>query len=252
LVLAIMLRGCIRCGLGTPGWREDFNEAMAKARDADVATRAIVIFYICLIGIPYGTLQSDEALLTETAETLELAERSGGETMLSCARGARGLALAFRESPQCEEGLALLTQVREVTLRERFSLPVLSSIDIEFARVKMKSGELDRAIEIVRPYARLARDENGIFGLAVWVLVESLLRRGGSAAITEAENAVAELESFAAGSGYVVLDVLVLRLRALLARAHGDESAYRETVGRYLALSESHGYEGHLAMAATM
>jgi hypothetical protein len=44
----------------------------------------------------------------------------------------------------------------------------------------------------------------------------------------------------------------VLRLRALLARAHGDESLYRETVDRYLAVSESHGYEGHLAMAATM
>jgi hypothetical protein len=38
----------------------------------------------------------------------------------------------------------------------------------------------------------------------------------------------------------------------LLARARGDESAYRELVDRYRAMSESHGYEGHLAMAATM
>jgi adenylate cyclase len=82
--------------------------------------------------------------------------------------------------------------------------------------------------------------------------VESLLRRGGSAAINEAENAVTDLASFAAGSPYVVFDVLVLRLRALLARAHGDESAYREFVDRYRAMAESLGYEGHVAMAASM
>jgi adenylate cyclase len=252
LVLAIMLRGCLRCAVGTEGWRADFNEAMAMARETDVATRAIVIFYICLIGIPHGILQCDAVLLTETAETLELAERSGAETMLCCARGARGLALVYRESPQCDEGLGLLSQVREVTVRERFSLPVLPYIDVEFARFKARSGELDEAIEIVRPYARRERDEIGVYGLAVWVLVESLLRRGGAAALAEAERAAADLESFAALTRFVVLDVLVLRLRALLARAHGDESLYRETVDRYLAVSQSHGYEGHLAMAATM
>jgi adenylate cyclase len=247
-----MLRGCIGCAIGTPGWRADCNEAMAMARDTDVATRAIVVFYICLIGIPFGTLRCDETLLTETAETLELAERSGAETILCCARGARGMALAHREFPQCVEGLDLLMQVREVTLRERFSLPVLPYIEVEFARVKVTSGELDEAIEIVRPYARLDREVVGVFGLAVWVLVEALLRRGGTVAVTEAEHAVADLASFAESTHYVVFDVLELRLRALLARAYGDESAYREFVDRYRATSESHGYEGHLAIAATM
>jgi adenylate cyclase len=251
LVFAIMLRGCIRCGLGTPGWRADWNTALAMARETDIMTRAIVLFYICVIGIPYGTLQSD-ALLTETAEVLELAERSGAETTLSGARAARGLALAYREAPECDAGIALLGQVREETLRERFSRPMLPYVDIELARAKARSGELDGAIELARPYARLDQDEIGVFGLAVWVLVESLLRRGGSAAINEAENAVTDLASFAAGSPYVVFDVLVLRLRALLARAHGDESAYREFVDRYRAMAESLGYEGHVAMAASM
>ncbi|MFG1929574.1 AAA family ATPase [Mycobacterium sp. NPDC048908] len=252
LVLAIMLRGCIGCAIGTPGWHADLSKAMVMARETDVATRAIVIFYICLIGIPHGTLQCDEVLLTETAETLELAERSGGDPILCCARGARGLALVYRESPQCEEGLGLLSQVREVTLRERFSLPVLPYIDVEFARAKAKSGQLDEAIELLRQYTRLDRKVVGVFGPAVWVLVESLLRRGGAAAVSEAERAVSDLASFAALTRFVVFDVLELRLRALLARAHGDEAGYREFADRYRAMCESLGYEGHLAVAATM
>ncbi|OBF32442.1 cyclase [Mycobacterium sp. ACS1612] len=252
LALAIMLRGCIRSGLGIAGWRADFDESMAMARGTDAATRAIVLFYICLIGIPYGVVRSDGTLLTETAEALEVAGRSGAETTLSCAMGAHGVALVHRESPEREEGLELLEQVRKETLRERFSLPVLSYIDVEVARVKAECGELDEAIEIVRPYARRERGEVGIFGLGVWILVESLLRRGGTAGVDEAEHAVTDLAAMAADPGFVIFEVLVLRLRALLARAHGDESAYRDLVARYRTMSESHGYEGHLAMAATM
>jgi adenylate cyclase len=162
------------------------------------------------------------------------------------------MALVHRESPEREEGLGLLEQVREETLRERFSLPVLSYIDVEVARVKAECGELDEAIDIVRPYARRERGEVGIFGLAVWVLVESLLRRDGSAGVDEAEHAVTDLASMAAGPGFAIFEVLVVRLRALLALARGDEPAYRDLVARYQAMSESHGYEGHLAMAATM
>ena len=70
LALAIMFRGCIRCGLGIPGWRADFREAISMARGSEVMTRAVVLFYICVTGIPYGTMQSDATLLSETGETL--------------------------------------------------------------------------------------------------------------------------------------------------------------------------------------
>jgi adenylate cyclase len=86
----------------------------------------------------------------------------------------------------------------------------------------------------------------------VSVLVESLLRRGGDAAVKEATDAVTDLTTFAAGSDFVVFDVLVLRLRALIARAHGDEIAYRKLVDRYRATAESFGYDGHIAMAEAM
>jgi hypothetical protein len=44
----------------------------------------------------------------------------------------------------------------------------------------------------------------------------------------------------------------LLRLRALLSRARGDHVAYRELVGRYRAMAESLGFEGHITWAQAM
>jgi hypothetical protein len=84
------------------------------------------------------------------------------------------------------------------------------------------------------------------------VLVDSLLRRGTDSDLVEAQTAIARLAAVSTSSGIAVFDVVVLRLRALLARAQGDESAYRDLVDRYRAMAESFGYEGHIAMAAAM
>jgi hypothetical protein len=46
--------------------------------------------------------------------------------------------------------------------------------------------------------------------------------------------------------------LVVLRLRALVARARGDEPTYRELVERYRALAASFGLEGHMAWAEAM
>lgn len=45
---------------------------------------------------------------------------------------------------------------------------------------------------------------------------------------------------------------MVLRLRALLARAHGHNDAYRDMVRRYRAMAESLGFDGHIAWAEAM
>jgi len=47
-------------------------------------------------------------------------------------------------------------------------------------------------------------------------------------------------------------DIWLLRLRALLARARGDDVAYRDLVGRYRAMAGSLGFEGHIAWAEAM
>jgi hypothetical protein len=55
-----------------------------------------------------------------------------------------------------------------------------------------------------------------------------------------------------ADDGLVVRGNLLLRLRALLARARGDEKGYRYYRDRYRAKAESLGFEGHIAWAAAM
>lgn len=50
----------------------------------------------------------------------------------------------------------------------------------------------------------------------------------------------------------MIRDIWLLRLRALLARARGDDAAYRDYQDRYRAMAESLGFEGHTAMAEAL
>ena len=49
-----------------------------------------------------------------------------------------------------------------------------------------------------------------------------------------------------------IRDVMVLRLRTLLAKARKDEAAYRDLRERYRSMANSFGYEGHMAWAEAM
>ena len=52
--------------------------------------------------------------------------------------------------------------------------------------------------------------------------------------------------------GFVLHEISLLRLRALLARARGDEAAYRDYRDRYRATATSLGFEGHMRWAEAM
>ena len=47
--------------------------------------------------------------------------------------------------------------------------------------------------------------------------------------------------------GFVLHEIWLLRLRALLARARGDEAGYRDFRDRYRTMAKSLGFEGHIA-----
>ena len=68
---------------------------------------------------------------------------------------------------------------------------------------------------------------------ATGVLVETLLDRGADGDVAEAEAAIERLAAAPADEGLVIRDIWLLRLRALLARAHGDDAAYRDFRDRY-------------------
>jgi hypothetical protein len=92
-------------------------------------------------------------------------------------------------------------------------------------------------------------------GYVVWgtrVLVETLLDRSAEGDLAEAQAAIDRLAHLPATEGWVALQITLLRLRALLARARGDDVGYRDLASRYRAMAESLGFEGHIAWAQAM
>jgi hypothetical protein len=84
------------------------------------------------------------------------------------------------------------------------------------------------------------------------VLVETLLDRAAEGDVVAAEVAIDRLAAAPADDGPVIRDIWLLRLRALLARARGDEAAYRDSRDRYRAMATSLGFEGHMRWAEEM
>jgi hypothetical protein len=70
--------------------------------------------------------------------------------------------------------------------------------------------------------------------------------------VAEAGAAIERLATAPADEGLVMREIWLLRLRALLARAHGDEAAYCDYRDRYRDMATSLGFEGHIAWAEAM
>jgi hypothetical protein len=87
---------------------------------------------------------------------------------------------------------------------------------------------------------------------ATGVLVETLLDRGAEGDVAEPEAAIKRLATAPANEGLVIREIWLLRLRALLARAHGDDAAYAHFRDRYRDMARSFGFEGHIAWAEAM
>ena len=122
------------------------------------------------------------------------------------------------------------------------------------AKDKARSGDPDSAIDILRTAVDhvFATGDVILLGASVSVLVDTLLQRGTDADVAEAQIAIERLAATPVESGFVLCDVTLLRLRALLARARGDDAAYRDFADRYSAMATSLDFEGHVAMASTM
>ena len=64
--------------------------------------------------------------------------------------------------------------------------------------------------------------------------------------------AITRLADAPADDGLVIREIWLMRLHALLARAHGDDTAYRDYRDRYRAMARTLGYEVHIAWAEAM
>jgi hypothetical protein len=83
-------------------------------------------------------------------------------------------------------------------------------------------------------------------------LVEVLLARGGDGDLAEAEAALNRLANVSVDFSWAVRDIEVLRSRALLSKARGDQAAYQELTERYRDMAKTLGFEGHIAWAEAM
>jgi hypothetical protein len=87
---------------------------------------------------------------------------------------------------------------------------------------------------------------------ATGVLVETLLDRGAEGDLAEAEAVITTLADAPTDEGLAWRDVWLLRLRALLAHARGDHTAYRDYRDRYRDMARTLGFEGHIEWAEAM
>jgi adenylate cyclase len=254
LAVTLAWRGEARWCLGIPCWKDDFAQAVAMARAADPISLAAVIYYTYTLPIPGGALLPDATTLRDTADALELMERSGDEFALLLARYARGITLVHQHGPERERGWELLAQVREAAVQQRFTLTIVPVVDIHLAQEEARSGDLDAAVGVARAVVDDLFDSGGVIwsAPATAVLVESLLGRGTDADLQDAWAAIDRLAAVPTDPGFVLHEIFLLRLRALLARALGDDAGYREFRDRYRVKATEFGFEGHVALAEAM
>ena len=256
LALAFASRAMARYCLGRPGCRDDVRDGLAMARSsADPVTHVAVVTYIYFVGIPDGVLRPDNRAVREIEDALRIAERAGDDLAVANARMTLGVALVHRHTAaERGRGQKLLAEVSDAFLRRGYNLGELPIVNVYVARERARRGDRDDAIPLMRAATDHLFREGQLLGwgpAATDVLVETLLDRGADGDVVEAEAAIDRLARPPA-DGFMLRDVVLLRLRALLARARGEETAYREYRDRYRAMARTLGYEGHIKWAEAM
>jgi class 3 adenylate cyclase len=255
LAVAFTTRAMARYFLGRPGWRDDMRLGLAMARSADPMSYATVVTYVYNTGIPFGVLRPADSAVLEIEDALRIAERSGDDYAVILARMTLGAALVHRPTdPERDRGQTILTEVSDGLQRREHNLGELPIVNVLLARERARRGARDDAIPVMSTAAdHLFRQGQLPWGVpATGVLVETLLDRGADGDVAEAEAAIARLAAAPADDGLALRDIWLLRLRALLARAHDDTAAYTQFRDRYRNMAKTLGFEGHIAWAEAM
>ena len=255
LSVAMAFRGLAGGCLGIPGWRDDIRQGVEMVRSAaGPMGLSGTIWFAYTLTIPTGLLLADSTAERDTAQALALGEQSGDDLALDLTRTTRGVTLAYQDGPVREAGLDLLAKIRERAMNQRFSMTLLPITNICTARHHAQLGDIEGAIG----FSRTAVEELFSQGISTWsaptvaVLVESLLLRGSESDLSEAHAAIDRLAELPTDPGYVLHEIWLLRLEALLAQARGDDAAYRQHRDRYRARAAELGFEGHMHWAAAL
>ena len=194
--------------------------------------------------------------MCQTEDALRIAEGSGDDLALAIAQVTLGMVLVHRPTAaERDRRWELLAEVSDVFLRRRYHLGELPVVELYLARERARRGDRDEATPLMRAAVDdlFRRGQLLASGMpATNVLVETQLDRGTDGDVGEAEAAIERLAAAPADKGLVIREIWLLRLRALLARAHGDAAAYADFGDRYRVMATSLGFEGHIAWAEAM
>ena len=251
LAMATGLKSVMEMCLGIDGWKADADAAIAIAAPLDPISHVNAIMWKYVSSVPIGAVAAGATALAETADALRLAEQTGDDFILGLARLAHGITQIEHGGPDRDEGLALLNQARDSAQRGRFARVVMPIVEPQIARDRARNGDLDGAIEMARSV--LDNDyetcEMTWLWLATTVLVESLLDRSADDDLQKAQAAIDRLAVSSLDPDCLLNALTVLRLRALVARAHGDASAHRELMAPFHARAAAAGFEPLVAGA---
>ncbi|WP_326546942.1 adenylate/guanylate cyclase domain-containing protein [Mycolicibacterium sp. ND9-15] len=253
LAFMLALRGSARCCLGISGWRDDFDCAIAMARSVDPFTFCGVVQFK-YIAVLNWALQADDVALHDTAEALEIARRGADDFTVANAEFAHGLVLVRHGNADHERGFDLLESAAQTARQHRYTIIAAWCTDLDVAAEMTRRGDFETAVELA---GRVLDNELGSGeainqGWGTTVLVEALLGRASEGDLDLAQAAIDRLSNLPAEPGFLYYELPLMRLRALLARARGDDATYRDLRDRYRSHAESTGMEGHIALAHAM
>jgi adenylate cyclase len=254
LAFALGMRGSCRFALGIPGWRDDFDLGIRTARGFDTTMRVATVMLKHRFAAGNGGLLPDAVADAETAEVLNVAERAGDDFSLDSARLTRGGLLVLRDGADRAEGIRLLELYRQASIDHGYTTTSVRFVDTESASELLRLGDVTGAIELARSSLEFLYESGdmGSRGPALTTLVEALLCRGTVHDVAEARASIERLAAVPVDPGFVLHELPLHRLRALLARADGDEAAYREHRDQYRTMATKLGFEGHIAIAEAM
>jgi hypothetical protein len=252
----LAMRGNARCFLGHPSWQEDRDRGLAMARSADPLSYTAAAGYFYGAGIPSGVLAVDDRALGEIEDVVQHAERSSDDLALTLSRMVLGLALVHRPTDaEHGQGQQVLAEVKDWLMHHGHSSVGLPVASLYLARERARRGERDDAIPLIRAALDQLLREGRLLGWgipATGVLVETLLDRAADEDVREAEAAIERLATAPTDDDLPVREIVLLRLRALLAQARGDAAAYADFRDRYRDMATSLSYEGHIVWADAM
>jgi adenylate cyclase len=239
--------------LGIDGWRAEADAAIAMAAPIDPTSHVAAIMWKYICAIPIGAIAADAIALTETAAALRIAEQTGDDFILGLAQLTHGVTQIEHGGPDREEGLALLRQVRESVERGRFISVARAIVDPQLAREKARTGDVDGAVEMARAVFDDDLEGGEMFWawLAATALVESLLVRCADGDAAEAQVTIDRLAAAPVGPEYLLHELTALRLRGLVAQAHGDADAYQQFMEGFRARAAAAGFQPLVADATT-